>query len=88
MNHPDFRKGGKIFATLGPGETWAMVKLTPEQQQSFIKRAPMVFEPCSGAWGERGATTVRFALADKAVVKEALDTAWRNVSAKAKQKKA
>ena len=33
MNHPDFRvRGGKIFATLAyPDETWAMVKLTPEQ---------------------------------------------------------
>ena len=33
MNHPDFRVGGKIFATLGPDETWGMAKLTPEQQQ-------------------------------------------------------
>jgi hypothetical protein len=22
MDHPDFRVGGKIFATLGPDETW------------------------------------------------------------------
>src|ERR1700740_1614505 len=33
MGHPDFRVGGKIFATLSPpGQGWAMVKLTPEQQ--------------------------------------------------------
>jgi hypothetical protein len=87
MNHPDFRIGGKIFATLGPGETWGMVKLTPEQQRSFIKRASTVFEPCSGAWGEGGATTVRLASAEKAVVREALDAAWHNISAKAKQKR-
>jgi hypothetical protein len=32
MGHPDFRVGGKIFATLSPpDEDWAMVKLTPEQ---------------------------------------------------------
>jgi len=30
MNHPDFRVGGKIFATLGRDEAWGMVKLTPE----------------------------------------------------------
>ena len=29
MDHPDFRVAGKIFATLGPDETWGMVKLTP-----------------------------------------------------------
>jgi hypothetical protein len=87
MNHPDFRIGGKIFATLGPGETWGMVKLTPEQQKSLIQRAPSVFEPCSGAWGERGATTVHLESAEKAVVQEALDTASRNVSAKVKKKR-
>ena len=32
MCHPDFRVGGKIFATLWPAAGWAMVKLTPEQQ--------------------------------------------------------
>ena len=87
MNHPDFRIGGKIFATLGPGEIWGMVKLTPEQQRSFIRRAPTVFDPCSGAWGERGATTIRLESAEQAVVQEALDTAWRNVSAKMKKKR-
>ena len=87
MNHPDFRIGGKIFATLGPSEIWGMLKLTPEQQQSFIKKAPSVFEPCRGAWGEQGATTVRLASAEKAVVQEALDTAWQNVSAKVSNKR-
>ena len=30
MNHPDFRVGGRIFATLGyPGPDWAAVALTP-----------------------------------------------------------
>ena len=37
MNHPDFRWRGKIFATLGPDESWGMAKLTPEQQQNFDK---------------------------------------------------
>lgn len=36
MSHPDFRVGGKIFATLGyPDKEWAMVKLTPEQQHNY-----------------------------------------------------
>ena len=37
MGHPDFRLGGKIFATLGyPDASWGMVKLTPEQQAAWI----------------------------------------------------
>lgn len=41
MGHPDFRVGGKIFATLSPpGQGWAMVKLTPEQQESFVRAEP------------------------------------------------
>jgi hypothetical protein len=32
MGHPDFRVQGKIFATIGSDEDWAMVKLTAVQQ--------------------------------------------------------
>ncbi len=54
MNHPDFRVAGKIFASLGvPDQNWGMVKLTPEQQRAFIRKAPEVFKPCSGAWGRQ-----------------------------------
>ena len=59
MNHPDFRVSGKIFASLGaPDANWGMVKLTPEQQRTFIRKAPAVFKPCSGAWGRQGCTNV------------------------------
>jgi hypothetical protein len=80
MAHPDFRVGGKIFATLGyPDENWGMVKLTPEQQGSFVARAPQTFRPCKGAWGERGATNVRLDAAKVTMVQAALDAAWRNI---------
>jgi hypothetical protein len=82
MNHPDFRVKGKIFATLGPGEKWGMVKLTPEQQQQFMNAEPDVFEPCSGAWGERGCTNVKLRAAKKATVLPALVAAWRNTAPK------
>jgi YjbR len=50
MGHPDFRVGGKIFATLGyPEEGWAMVKLLPEQQREFVKAEPGRFVPVKGA---------------------------------------
>ena len=45
MNHPDFRVAERIFATLGvPDKNWGIIKLTPEQQREFIKRAPKVFQ--------------------------------------------
>ena len=51
MSHPDFRVGGRIFATLGyPDDEHRMVKLTPEQQRTLQRKAPGVFEPCAGAW--------------------------------------
>ena len=78
MGHPDFRVGGKIFATLGPGEKWGMVKLTPEQQQEFIHDEPETFEAIKGGWGTRGATKVILRQATKATVRQALVTAWRN----------
>ena len=58
MRHPDFRVGGKIFATLGyPGKEWAVVKLTPDEQKRFMQRDPRIFQPVKGAWGRRGTQT-------------------------------
>lgn len=83
MGHPDFRVGGKIFATLGPAPCeWGMVKLTPPQQASFIRAEPGVFEPCSGAWGRGGATKVVLRAAGEPTVRQALAAAWRNTAPK------
>ena len=53
-----FRVRGKIFATLGPGGEWGMVKLTPAEQAAFVRDEPDVFQPFDGAWGRRGSTRV------------------------------
>jgi hypothetical protein len=82
MNHPDFRVGGKIFATLNEDLTKGMAKLTPEQQQNFLRSEPAVFSAASGAWGERGATMITLADADEGAVMEALRAAWRNTAPK------
>ena len=83
MGHPDFRLGGRIFATLGyPDEEHGMVKLTPAQQRKFLKRAPSVFSPCSGVWGQQGATSVHLPSAKIGVLRAALDDAWRNAAKK------
>ena len=85
MNHPDFRFGGKIFASLSvPDKNWGMVKLTPEQQREFMKNAPEVFKPCSGAWGRQGATNVYLPAAKTRILRLALDDAAKNVGSKKK----
>ncbi len=79
MNHPDFRVAGKIFATLAyPDKSWAMVKLTPEQQHYFSKDEPEVFLAVNGAWGRRGATRINLKAAKKESVQKALQAAWEN----------
>src|SRR4029077_12760431 len=83
MNHPDFRVAGKIFASLGaPGENWGMVKLTPEQQRTFVEKAPEIFRPCSGAWGRQGATNVYLSAAKATIMRPALDAAAKNVASR------
>jgi hypothetical protein len=79
MDHPDFRVGGKIFATLGyPDNEHGMVVLPPEEQARLIKSHPKVFAPAKGAWGKRGSTTVRLDAIDTATLKSAMEIAWRN----------
>jgi hypothetical protein len=83
MDHPDFRVGGKIFATLGPEEEFGMAKLTPEQQATFVDSEPEAFEPIKGGWGLKGATKVNLEAAREPTVLQALTLAWRNTAPKA-----
>jgi hypothetical protein len=82
MGHPDFRVGEKIFATLGPGEMWGMVKVTAEEQAALMASEPEAFHPASGAWGRRGCTIVRLRQAKVRTVRHALLSAWRNTAPK------
>lgn len=83
MNHPDFRVGGKIFATLGyPNETCGMVRLPPEYQHEFSMKEPKAFIPVKGTWGKQGATTVMLKTVTKNGLKEAMQVAWRARQAK------
>jgi hypothetical protein len=78
MSHPDFRVGGKIFATLGyPDKDHGMVILPPEEQARLVQTYPKIFTPAKGAWGKRGSTTVSLSAADKTTLKRAMEIAWR-----------
>ena len=83
MRHPDFRVGGRIFATLGyPDEDWAMVKLPGDAQREFGRRSPGVFKPVKGAWGRQGSTNIYLPAATIDIVREALAAAWHNTAPK------
>lgn len=76
MGHPDFRVGGKIFATLDyPRPGWGAVMLTPEDQSAFVRMEPRAFVPLKGKWGEQGVTNVELKYATAKVVRNALAAA-------------
>jgi len=78
MGAPDFRVGGRIFATLASQrQGYGNLMLTLEQQAAFVEDAPDVFVPIVGGWGRMGATHIRLAAANEDVLAGALRTAWK-----------
>jgi hypothetical protein len=78
FNQPDFRVGGRIFATLAAEKQgYGNLMLTPEQQAAFVEELPGVFVPVHGGWGRNGATHVVLAAANEDVLEGALRTAWK-----------
>lgn len=82
MGHPDFRRNGRIFATLSTDLLYGMAKLTPDQQSGFTSIAPEAFFPASGAWGRGGATMIRLDVVDDGLVCDALAAAYQNIAYK------
>lgn len=77
MGHPDFRVGGKIFATLGaPDDTHGMAALLPEQQELAMAAEPDAFSPAAGAWGRQGSTLVRLDSVSDEWLERTLEWAW------------
>ena len=78
MGAPDFRVGGRIFATLASeAQGYGNLMLTPEVQAAFVAEAPEVFVPIAGGWGRMGMTHVRLVAADEETLAGALRTAWK-----------
>jgi hypothetical protein len=78
MDHPDFRVGGRIFATLGyPDKDHGMVVLPPEEQARLVRTQPRVFTPAKGAWGRSGSTSVRLDAVDEATLRRVMKISWR-----------
>jgi hypothetical protein len=78
MGSPDFRVGGKIFATLASqNQGYGNLMLTPNVQAAFLEDQPDVFVAIPGGWGRMGATHIRLAAANEDVLVGALRTAWK-----------
>jgi hypothetical protein len=87
MGAPDFRVGGRIFATLAYGaKGLGTLKLSVEQQAMFLAEAPEYFSAAPGGWGRMGMTLVRVD-APESVLAGALSTAFHCVVAKQEDKK-
>src|SRR5208282_2073977 len=90
MGKPDFRVGGRIFATLASAKQgYGNLMLTLEQQAAFVEELPEVFVPIAGGWGRMGMTHIRLAAAKEEVLAGALRTAWQlriEKNAKSRQK--
>ena len=80
MGHPDFRVTNKIFASIHPELKSAMVKLTPDQQKTFITEHPKSYAPETGAWGRSGCTRVNLGTVDEDSLGQALTLAWQNIA--------
>jgi hypothetical protein len=78
MGNPDFRVGGRIFATLASADQgYGNLMLTPEQQETFVEELPDVFVPIAGGWGRMGMTHIRLAAANEDLLAGALRAAWK-----------
>jgi len=83
MGHPDFRVGGKIFATLGyQNEGRGVLLLSPTEQQEVIGQYPEMFEPVPGGWGLRGSTQVLLKQITQPVLEAAMRKAWQRKAPK------
>lgn len=87
MDHPDFRRGGKIFGGLTRDEKTGTLRLTPEIQSTVLHDGSE-FTPAAGAWGQKGWTQVDLARADVAVLKELVREAWTLIGETLKGSKA
>ncbi len=80
QGHPDFRVGGRIFATLWTDEERLVLRLTPETQAAAVAAEPDACAPVPGAWGARGWTSLDLWAVEEEVLRGLLLAAWRNAA--------
>lgn len=72
-----FRVRNKIFATIHADKNYMMVKLSVIDQSVFCSYNKEVIFPVPGGWGKKGATFINLKKVRKAMLLDALTTAWK-----------
>ena len=75
-----FRVKNKIFATIHADKNYMMVKLSEIDQSVFCSYNKEVIFPVPGAWGKHGATFINLKKVKKAMLLDALKTAWKTTA--------
>lgn len=76
MNHPDFRVGKRIFATLTADENVGVVKCDAASLDLLVRRDAETFRD---AWGGRW-LGIALSRVDDSEAKDLLEDAWRSVA--------
>ena len=80
MGHPDFRVGGKIFATLWPDKNLAVVRLSAADQTGALQMFPEALT--LKYWGKSPYVEVKLAKANAALLRSLAQAAWRHTAPK------
>jgi hypothetical protein len=80
MGHPDFRVGGKIFATLQPAKKVAVVMLSSADQAAAMQMNPEALT--QKYWGKKGYVEVNLGRANAALLRALAQAAWRHIAPK------
>ncbi|MGU3339718.1 MmcQ/YjbR family DNA-binding protein [Methylobacterium mesophilicum] len=78
--NPDFRVGGRVFATLWVEEARVVLRLATVDQAELCEAEPDLFTPLDGAWGRRGWTNLDLDLCEEESLRAALLAAWRTTA--------
>lgn len=82
FDKPSYRIKKRIFATLDLKHKHATLKLSPIDQSVFCSFDKEIIYPASGTWGAQGWTIFELNAVPKAMLVDALTTAYNTVSAK------
>ncbi|OGU64535.1 MAG: hypothetical protein A2499_01605 [Stygiobacter sp. RIFOXYC12_FULL_38_8] len=80
-----FRVNKKIFATFDEKNDRAVVKLSLTDQSVFCSFDKAIMYPVKGTWGGQGWTVVELNKVKRAMLKDALKSAYQNVAVKKKK---
>lgn len=80
FDRASFRVNNKIFATLDPKQGQCVLKLTLADQTALLEFDPKVFHEVG--WSHQGWIGVSLEHVDHGMIKELIQSAWRNVAPK------